>query len=335
MSNSSDPPSPTHPIPTTKTSSASSISWPSAFLIFSVLGPMAIALLIYQLDPLDPAPLPLHELTQRVTAAATRNAHMLKGSEFVGAGALVAPEDVAYDSKSGLIYTGCADGWSAADSVVENWVFIGGRPLGLAHGHENEVFVADAEKSRVLCNVTLVMIKLHSPFVFFLGENYVVLFMSPSKTSPHLSFLQFHNMHKSRRRCRKYYLQGSKKGSVENFIDHLPGMPDNIRYDGEGQYWIALTTEVTPYWDLALRYPFIRKVLVIVKRYAAGKPHLEKNAGAFAVNLNGEPTAHYSDPELVLITSGIKIGNYLYCGSTVNPYIIRLDVHQHPAHPTT
>ncbi|KAH0970995.1 hypothetical protein GBA52_023151 [Prunus armeniaca] len=179
--------------------------------------------------PIRP-PRPSSSTPPQTPAAATRNAHMLKGSEFVGAGALAAPEDVAYDSKSGLIYTGCADGWvkrvtlneSAADSVVENWVFTGGRPLGLAHGHENEVFVADAEK-----------------------------------------------------------------------------------------------------------------VLVIVKRYAAGKPHLEKNAGVFAVNLNGEPTAHYSDPELVLITSGIKIGNYLYCGSTVNPYIIRLDVHQHPAHPTT
>ncbi|CAB4318297.1 unnamed protein product [Prunus armeniaca] len=137
------------------------------------------------------------------------------------------------------------------------------------------------------------------------------------------------------RRCRKYYLQGSKKGSVENFIDHLPGFPDNIRYDGEGQYWIALATEVTPFWDLALRYPFIRKVLAIVKRCAAGRPHMEKNAGVLAVNLNGEPTAHYSDPELFLISSGIKIGNYLYCGSIVNPYIIRLDVHQHPALPTT
>ncbi|KAI5322257.1 hypothetical protein L3X38_031329 [Prunus dulcis] len=27
-----------------------------------------------------------------------------------------------------------------------NWIFTGGRPLGLAHSHENEVFVADAEK---------------------------------------------------------------------------------------------------------------------------------------------------------------------------------------------
>ncbi|KAH0970992.1 hypothetical protein GBA52_023148 [Prunus armeniaca] len=93
--------------------------------------------------------------------------------------------------------------------------------------------------------------------------------------------------------------------------------------------------EVTPFWDLALRYPFIRKVLAIVKRCAAGRPHMEKNAGVLAVNLNGEPTAHYSDPELFLISSGIKIGNYLYCGSIVNPYIIRLDVHQHPALPTT
>ncbi|KAH0973194.1 hypothetical protein GBA52_025350 [Prunus armeniaca] len=208
---------------------------------------------------------------------------MLKGSEFVGAGALVAPEDVAYDSKSGLIYTGCADGWvkrvtlneSAADSVVENWVFTGGGRLD---------------------SLTAI---------------------------------------RTRRRCRKYHLRGSKKGSVENFIDHLPGMPDNIRYDGKASTGLLLATEVTPFWDLALRYPFIRKVLAICGNGAAGRPHMEKNAGVLAVNLNGEPTAHYSDPELFLISSGIKIGNYLYCGSIVNPYIIRLDVHQHPALPTT
>lgn len=45
-----------------------------------------------------------------------------------------------------------------------------------------------------------------------------------------------------RRRCRKYHIQGKKKGSVEKFINHLPGMPDNIRYDGDGLYWIALAT---------------------------------------------------------------------------------------------
>lgn len=45
-----------------------------------------------------------------------------------------------------------------------------------------------------------------------------------------------------RRRCRKYFIKGPKKGSIENFADDLPGFPDNIRYDGEGQYWIGLSS---------------------------------------------------------------------------------------------
>ncbi|KAM1000578.1 hypothetical protein ACFX2J_007147 [Malus domestica] len=33
-----------------------------------------------------------------------------------------------------------------ADSVVENWVLTGERPLRLAHGADKEVYVVDAEK---------------------------------------------------------------------------------------------------------------------------------------------------------------------------------------------
>ena len=43
-----------------------------------------------------------------------------------------------------------------------------------------------------------------------------------------------------RMRCRKYYIRGKKKGTVSNFIDNLPGLPDNIRCDEEGHYWVAL-----------------------------------------------------------------------------------------------
>lgn len=45
-----------------------------------------------------------------------------------------------------------------------------------------------------------------------------------------------------RRRCKRYYINGERKGSVDIFVDNLPGPPDNIWYDGEGQYWMALTT---------------------------------------------------------------------------------------------
>ena len=72
----------------------------------------------------------------------------------MGMGKLTGPEDLAYDEKEGVIYTGCDDGWikrvtvseSAADSVVENWVNTGGRPLGLAFGNNGEFIVADGNK---------------------------------------------------------------------------------------------------------------------------------------------------------------------------------------------
>ncbi|KAJ0853718.1 putative strictosidine synthase [Helianthus annuus] len=38
-------------------------------------------------------------------------------------------------------------------------------------------------------------------------------------------------------RCSRYYIQGEKEGLTDVFIDRLPGMPDNIHYDGEGYYW--------------------------------------------------------------------------------------------------
>jgi sugar lactone lactonase YvrE len=32
---------------------------------------------------------------------------------------------------------------------------------------------------------------------------------------------------------------------VAKFTGSLPGYPDNIRYDGEGRYWIALSAVCT------------------------------------------------------------------------------------------
>ena len=72
-------------------------------------------------------------------------------------------------------------------------------------------------------------------------------------------------------------------------------------------YWQSLTPE----WDLLLRYPFIQKVAAMVTKYVL-QP--KENGGVLVVDLEGKPTAHYYDSELSLISSGIKIGNYIYCG---------------------
>lgn len=163
-----------------------------------------------------------------------------------------------------------------------------------------------------------------------------------------------------RRRCSKYYIKGKEAGRLEKFIENLPGIPDNIHYDGEGLYWIAfasvkkscsrdsavkwvsitsilscwqfsgLMQEFTRQMDLMFRHPFIRKFAGILYKYM-GLTRLMKNAGVMAVDLEGKPVAHYQDPGLPMISSGIKIGDNLYCGSLFNSYILRLDLNKHPA----
>ena len=38
----------------------------------------------------------------------------------------------------------------------------------------------------------------------------------------------------------RYYLKGPKAGTHDVFVDGLPGMPDNIRPNGKGGFYITL-----------------------------------------------------------------------------------------------
>ena len=130
-----------------------SSSWSLALLI-SILTPVAAAIFLYQLDSFDPASLPTHVFSQEPMSVPRINSRLLHESEMIGLGKLLGPEDIAYDTNSHLIYTGCADGWikkvtlndSAVNSVVHDWAFTGGRPLGVVLGRAGEVLVADADK---------------------------------------------------------------------------------------------------------------------------------------------------------------------------------------------
>lgn len=56
-----------------------------------------------------------------------------------------------------------------------------------------------------------------------------------------------------------------------------------------------------------------------------------KNAGIMQVDLDGNPIALYHDHPFSHITSGVKIGNHLYCGNLLQFYITRLDLLKYPA----
>nr|GFC39782.1 strictosidine synthase-like 4 [Tanacetum cinerariifolium] len=120
-------------------------------LLITVVCTIAIALLLVQYDNFDAAAYPDQELAKKPVYAVPKiNSRVLHGSEKIGEGQLLGPEDIFYNPKQGVLYTICADGWikrvRVNDSVVEDWVNTGGRPLGLALGYSGEVYVADAFK---------------------------------------------------------------------------------------------------------------------------------------------------------------------------------------------
>ncbi|XP_010426697.1 PREDICTED: protein STRICTOSIDINE SYNTHASE-LIKE 4-like [Camelina sativa] len=358
------------------------------FLFFSIFVPFLISIVLYQLDSFDPVPFPADSLISSASSIPPLiNDRFLTGAEFIGVGFLNSPEDIAYHKDSNLIYTGCVDGWvkrvsihdSVNESVVEDWVNTGGRPLGIAFGLHGEVIVADANKG--LLNIsddgkktelltdeaegvgfklTDAVVVADNGVLYFTDATYKynihqfifdflegkphgrlmsfdpttrvtrvlvkdLYFANGVSLSPDQTHLVF--CETIMRRCSKYYINEER---VEVFIQGLPGYPDNIRYDGDGHYWIALISEVTTPWKLAMKYPFLRKLIYIAAKYGVELLFI-KNAGVMQVDLNGKPIALYHDHPFSHITSGVKIGNHLYCGNLLHSYITRLDLLKYPA----
>ncbi|XP_028776676.1 protein STRICTOSIDINE SYNTHASE-LIKE 6-like [Neltuma alba] len=372
-----------------KTTSTS--SW--HLLFFTLILPIALAAFLLWLDPFQPAHFPADVMSWRIITAPARNDKMSEGSEAMAEGHVEGPEDVVYDAATGVIYTGCVDGWikrvtvkeSAGDPAVESLVRTEGRPLGVALHLDGELIVADSDKG--LMKVTRerkielltdevegLKFKLtdgvdvaEDGTIYFTDASYKYSFSESTfdmlEGKPHGRLVSYDpstnhttllvpNLYFANgvavspdqqsvifcetilRRCRKYYIKGPKKGSIEKFVENMPGYPDNIHYDGEGLYWIGLSSSATYSRELALRYPVLRKVLAVMVKYGV-RPHVKKNGGVIAVDLEGKPIAHYYDAAFSLISSGIRIGNHLYCGSLRYPSIIRLDLNKFPALPTT
>ncbi|XP_043713634.1 protein STRICTOSIDINE SYNTHASE-LIKE 4-like [Telopea speciosissima] len=363
-------------------------------LVLVVAAPVAVAVLLYRLAEFDPASLPEHVLSRSPPIVPPSHyGRVLELADRIGEGLLPGPEDFAYDAETGLLYTGCSDGWirrfHVTDSAeekekaktqleIENWAFTGGRPLGLAFGPDKQLIVADGNKGllRVSRGATVEMLTDEAEGLKFritdgvdVGRDGVIYFTDASykyslaehiadvlegrpygrlmsydpsinKTrvlarnlyfangvalSPNQDFLIF--CETVLRRCSKYHILGERQGSVETFIDNLPGFPDNIRYDGQGSFWIGLAMGNTIFWDVLMRYPIVRKTVWMLGKVVK-LPHMQSNGGVMAVNLEGEGIALYSEPGLYMVTCGFKIRNQLYIGYLANNYITRLHLNQ-------
>ena len=116
-------------------------------------------------------------------------------------------------------------------------------------------------------------------------------------------------------RVHRLWLKGNKAGQRDIFIDELPGTPDNIRFDGENTFWIAMPS-LRASLDSLASLPRLRALLSFLPiplLEAAAQPA----SFVIGVNLEGEVVHNLQDQDnpFHYITGVTPCGDALYLGS--------------------
>ncbi|MFI3588520.1 SMP-30/gluconolactonase/LRE family protein, partial [Klebsiella pneumoniae] len=130
-------------------------------------------------------------------------------------------------------------------------------------------------------------------------------------------------------RCRKYWLEGEKKGQLEIFIDNLPGGPDNINIAPDGNFWISLI-KMNATGVQALHNCSDNKILLAAYPELIGlliPMGITAPATAVKVTTDGEIIMEYSDPNatyISFVTSSLEYEGNLYMASTNANFLRKL-----------
>jgi sugar lactone lactonase YvrE len=73
-------------------------------------------------------------------------------------------------------------------------------------------------------------------------------------------------------RLHRIWLNGSRQGQSEIFIDNLPGFPDGISSNGKDKFWLALVTPRDATLDKLLPHPFLRKAIARLPKFLQPAP---------------------------------------------------------------
>lgn len=107
----------------------------------------------------------------------------------------------------------------------------------------------------------------------------------------------------------RYWLEGEKAGSSDIFMEGLPGFPDNIRTDEDGNYWVALPSLRDPLVDSLADKPAVRKVMAKLLKYVEFP--VTPKAMVLAINPQGTVIANLQAE---------KAGDYYYYITQVTPF---------------
>jgi len=126
-------------------------------------------------------------------------------------------------------------------------------------------------------------------------------------------------------RISRYWLTGPKAGTHDLFIDNLPGLPDNLAFNGRDRFWVALYTPRNPLLDRTAEHPFVRKM--IVRAMTVLPKPVEKRGFVLGLDLDGKVIANLQDASAgnySPITTVREYGEWLYFGSLKATHMARM-----------
>jgi sugar lactone lactonase YvrE len=114
----------------------------------------------------------------------------------------------------------------------------------------------------------------------------------------------------------KYWLKGPQAGTSEVFAENLPGYPDGLARDEDGNFWMAMFTVRNPAARFLAPRPDLRDLVVKLPEFTWPKP---KQYGLIiAFDPEGAPIRSLHDPSgehITLVTAVQPHGDKLYLGT--------------------
>lgn len=128
----------------------------------------------------------------------------------------------------------------------------------------------------------------------------------------------------ARYRIFKVWLMGEKKYEAEVLVDNLPGFPDNITSNGEGEYWVALFAPRNEILDRYAGSPMIRKMLFRLPAFMQPAP--AHYAMCLCIDAEGNLLHNLQDPEghYAPITTAREYDGALWLGSLTDTAVGRI-----------
>lgn len=124
----------------------------------------------------------------------------------------------------------------------------------------------------------------------------------------------------------RYWLKGEKAGTVDVFADNLPGFPDGISFDDEGNILISLSSKRSSQLDRMHAYPLLKNVFMKLPPLLAGD--IERYALLIALSPGGEYLRSYHDPTgnvATVITAAIQHEGKILLGSFEDQQVLVID----------